>query len=183
MGIVTCIVGITDAGSVWLGGDSVGSDGWRSFDRLDRKVFRRGPLLLGFTSSYRMGQLLQYRLQVPSHPDGVDDHEYMATVFIDAVRQCLKDGGYAKKESEVEKGGTFIVGYRSQLYRIEDDYQVGMTADGFDAVGCGERFALGALHATPDLDPQRRIVTALMAASRFSNGVGPPFHVLVGARA
>ncbi|XVV11230.1 hypothetical protein ACQP2X_41330 [Actinoplanes sp. CA-131856] len=59
---MTCIVGITDGTTVTIGGDSAGSDGWHVAVRSDSKVFQVGPYLMGFTTSYRMGQLLRYSL-------------------------------------------------------------------------------------------------------------------------
>lgn len=59
---MTCIVGITDGRTVTVGGDSAGSDGWHVAVLSDSKVFQVGPYLMGFTTSYRMGQLLRYSL-------------------------------------------------------------------------------------------------------------------------
>jgi hypothetical protein len=122
---MTCIVGLVDGGRVFVGGDSAGVSGLSLQVRADEKVFRNGPFVMGFTSSFRVGQLLRYRLRPGAHPDGVCALEFMATVFVDEVRRCLKEGGAAKKENEIEEGGTFLVGYRGRLFRVDDDYQVG----------------------------------------------------------
>lgn len=181
---MTCIVGIEHDGDVWMAGDSAGVSGWTVTQRADEKVFERGPFVFGFTTSFRMGQLLRYRLDVPVQKElGSkldDDHAFLATTFVDAVRKCLKDGGFATTKDEGEVGGTFLVGYRGRLYEVGNDYQVGRSIHGFDAVGCGDHLALGALDATRDLDmePMRRIGLALEAAARFSTGVAPPFHVV-----
>lgn len=176
---MTCIVGLAQGGHVWLGGDSAGISGWSLTLRADEKVFRNGPFLMGFTTSYRMGQLLRYGLKPPEHPEGVDVDRYMATTFVDAVRECLKDGGFAKKSSEQEEGGTFIVGYRGGLFTVHDDYQVARRRDSFAAIGCGFEVALGALHASrAELDADYRVRLALEAAERFSAGVRGPFVIL-----
>src|SRR6266403_6271489 len=99
---MTCIVGLVDGKSIVMGGDSAGVGGWDLTVRKDPKVFMNGPCIMGFTSSFRMGQLLQYKLKVPARKDGQDVFEFMATYFIDAVRDCLKLGGYAEKEKERE---------------------------------------------------------------------------------
>ena len=102
------------------------------------------------------------------------------TTFIDAVRDCLKTGGWAKKDDEREEGGTFLVGVKGRLFTVEDDYQVGASADGYAAVGCGSEIALGALFATARtrMSPERRLTVALEAAERFSAGVRGPFLCL-----
>ena len=51
---MTCIVGLVENGVVYIGGDSSGVGGWNLMLRKDRKVFRVGEALLGFTSSFRL---------------------------------------------------------------------------------------------------------------------------------
>lgn len=174
---MTCIAGVAHDGKVWIGGDSAGVSSWTLMVRADEKVFTNGPFVMGFTSSFRMGQLLRYGLHVPEQTTGQDDHEFMCTTFIDAVRACLKAGGLAKKDQEVESGGCFLVGYRGRLYLIGSDYQVGESSVGYDAVGCGGEIALGALHATTGA-PGKRVKTALKAAAAHSAGVRGPFVVV-----
>jgi hypothetical protein len=175
---MTCIAGIVDHGTVWLGGDSAGIAEWSLTVRADPKVFRNGPLILGFTSSFRVGQLLQYKLQVPPRDRQLDISAYLVTSFIDAVRDCLKAGGVASKENEVENGGTFLIGYAGRLFEIYSDYQVGESLDGIAAVGCGAQVALGALYATPKLAPKKRLRVALQTAERCNAGVRAPFVIL-----
>lgn len=172
-----------------MGSDCAGVSGLDLVQRADKKVFRVGEFLIGFTTSFRMGQLLQYSLRLPSVED--DLHRYMVTKFVDAVRECLKAGGYAKKENEVEEGGTFLVGVRGRLFKVVSDYQVGESLYPYDAAGCGEAYALGALaiyHGlqsvlTPNIDlnnhvnPEYRIRHALGAAQSYSAGVRGPFHI------
>ena len=99
---MTCIVGLVDDCKVYIGGDSAAISTPPYHDlvvRADEKVFRNGPFVIGFTSSYRMGQLLRYKLLPPrlvlAHGDL---HRFMATAFVDAVRDCLQRGGYARNE-------------------------------------------------------------------------------------
>jgi ATP-dependent protease HslVU (ClpYQ) peptidase subunit len=171
---VTCIVAVSDGKRVIIGGDSAGVSGWDMTVRADEKVFRVGHMVMGFTSSFRMGQLLRYKLHVPDHPDGMEDHRYLATHFIDAVRQCMRDGGYAKTESGREEGGIFLVGYRGSVWKIDSDFQVGRSVAGFDAVGCGADYALGAMAAMRGR-PTVRVLRALEIAAQFSAGVRGPF--------
>ncbi|AGL18763.1 hypothetical protein [Actinoplanes sp. N902-109] len=172
---MTAIVGLVAGKRVLIGGDSAGVAGMSLTVRADAKVFRKDRYLFGFTTSFRMGQLLRYSLTLP-RPDG-DLDAFMATTFIDALRDCLKTGGWAMKDNEREEGGTFLVGVKGRLFAIHDDYQVAQAADGYAAVGCGDQIALGALHATEGLglEPRHRVLRALAAAERFSAGVRGPF--------
>lgn len=173
---MTCIVGLVDDGKVYLGGDSAGVAGWSLTVRADSKVFVNGPYIMGFTSSFRMGQLLRHAFDAPT-PDVDDLDRFMATTFIDSVRKCLQMGGWASKEKDQEEGGTFLVGVAGRLFRVCSDYQVGESVDGFEAVGCGGDTALGSLHTTAltGHNPHGRVTLALQAAERFSAGVRGPF--------
>jgi hypothetical protein len=111
---MTCIVGIAENGRVYLGGDSAGVAGWDLTVRGDPKVFQNGECVFGFTSSFRMGQLLRFSFMPPAQPLGSDNYAHMCTTFVNEVRECLKRGGFASKKDEAEAGGNFLVGYRGQ---------------------------------------------------------------------
>lgn len=177
---MSCIVGIVHRDRVFMGADSAGVSLQSMAVRADRKVFINGKCIIGFTSSFRMGNLLQYAFKPPRRHHK-DVHEYMCTTFVDAVRKCFKDGGVAKKEMDTEACGNFLVGYAGRLFDIGSDYQVGESVHGYDAIGCGAQIALGSLHATFHcgmmLDPQRRIDLALEAAQEYCTGVRGPFSM------
>lgn len=176
---MTCIVGLVEAGTVYMGSDSAGADSsWNLRARRDAKVFVNGPFIFGFTSSFRMGQILRYVLKPPAIPDDKDLFEYMATEFIDAVRLALKAGGFATKDKDAESGGTFLVATSSRLFQIESDYQVGESLEPYDACGSGTAYAIGALFASRGHDPHDRVMLALRAAEANSAGVRGPFTVL-----
>lgn len=171
---MTAIVGLVHDRRVHLGGDSAGVGGYALTVRADAKVFTNGPYVMGFTTSFRMGQLLRWSLKAP-HPEG-DLDQFMSTTFVDAVRTTLRNGGWLAKENDREDGGTFLVGVHGRLFTVADDFQVGEAADGYAAVGCGHHLALGALYATTAVrKPRRRLRIALEAAERFSAGVRGPF--------
>lgn len=174
---MTCIIGIKQDGKVWMGGDSAGVGGLHIVTRLDPKVFINGEFIMGYTSSFRMGQLLRYMVMPERTEKMKDDYQYMVTCVIPAIRKTLKDGGYVKKEHEVEQGGTFLVGYRGHLYCIESDFQVGERLENYDTVGCGGSYALGSLRMTDALNPRDRIISALETAQHFSAGVRAPFII------
>lgn len=174
---MTCIVGLVDKRNVYIGGDSASVAGWTSRVTRLPKVFRRGPFLIGYTTSFRMGQLLQHALVVPLQGEERDDMRFMVTVFVECVRTLLKDKGVAKVESNAESGGQFLVGYRGHLYSVQQDFQVNEMADGFDAVGSGSEYALGALASTKGMAPTQRLKHALAVSAHFNMAVSPPFFV------
>jgi ATP-dependent protease HslVU (ClpYQ) peptidase subunit len=174
---VTCIVGVVENNKVYIGGDSAGVAGYSLTIRKDKKVFRNGEFLIGGTSSFRMIQLLHYAFEPPPYDENIDLEKYMATAFVDAIRECFKRGGYAQVESQQESGGHFLIGFRGRLFHVEADYQVGEALSSYDAVGCGADVALGCLYATPDMQSLKRIELALRAAEAHSAGVRAPFFI------
>lgn len=178
---MTCIVGIVDDGKVMLGGDSAGVAYMDLTSRADAKVFANGDFVFGFTSSFRMGQLLRYALAPPKrHPDK-DVMAFMVGEFVDAVRACLKAGGFSKKDSEVETGGNFLVGYAGRLFNIGIDYQVAEAMCGYDACGCGDNIALGSLYTSAGMPAAERLKQALAAAEQHSAGVRGPFNFVLSS--
>ncbi len=179
---MTCVIGVVEprrrgTARIHIGVDSAAVSGWTRRETRLSKVFRRGPFLIGYTTSFRMGQLLEHDLEVPKRAPELGDMAYLVTHFIEHVRMLLKNKGFAKIESNSESGGQFLVGYRGRLYSVDSDFQVGESADGFDAVGSGADVALGAMAALDKLPPAARIRRALAIAARFNMGVMPPFVV------
>jgi ATP-dependent protease HslVU (ClpYQ) peptidase subunit len=180
---MTCIVGLEHHNKVYIGGDSAGVAGLSVTVRADEKVFINGKCLMGFTSSFRMGQVLRYGFKPPRHPVGKDDMEYLVTDFINSVRKAYKASGYLRKSHDSEWGGTFLLGYKGHLYCVDSDFQVGRSTAGYQSVGCGSDIALGSMYTTEPagkggMPPASRITTALQAATKFSGGVLPPYKIL-----
>lgn len=178
---MTCIVGVEKDGHVWIGGDSAGVNGSLNIHtRRDEKVFKKEEFVMGFTTSFRMGQLLRYEFEPPDHSSKKDEMGYLVGPFVDAMRECFRASGYLQREDTLQEyGGTFLLGYRGKLYQICDDFQIAHTFDGYAAVGCGQDVALGSLYATRDEhDPVKRLTAALEAAAHFSAGVRAPFNIV-----
>lgn len=183
---MTCIVGIETSDGVLLGSDSAVSSGWSIEPTHARKVFAIGPHIgIGLCGSPRMGQLLQYKLEPPEPPMARSSisavSRYMATDFVDAVRETLKAGGHAEKENEKERAdSSFLVAIRGFLFAVYGDYQATYLSFGFGSVGSGYREAMGALAATRQagLTPKARALAALEASAEFTSNVAPPFHFL-----
>ena len=174
---MTCIIGFKIDGHVYMGADSAGVGGQNLTHRKDSKLFKNGDFLMGCTSSFRMIQLLKYSFIPPERHADEDIEKYMCTKFVDGIRECFKNGGFAKKKDEEESGGEFLIGYQGRLFRIESDYQVEESLDNFNACGCGEDFALGAMSILEKMDikPEDKIRKALESAEYFSTSVSSPF--------
>jgi ATP-dependent protease HslVU (ClpYQ) peptidase subunit len=177
---MTCIIGLSENGQVYMGADSCASNGWEARITKLPKMFRVGKFLIGFTGSIRMGQILQYHLDIP--PQGEEpDEEYLVRIFVETVREALKEYGYAKIENNQEKGGSFLIGYKGKLFCFDSDFQINSFKEDIDAVGSGREYALGAMMALKDLKPEDRIKRSLEIASEFSIYVRKPFFIFNGS--
>ena len=178
---MTAIAGLVDKDTVWIGGDSAGVAGLSLGVRRDPKVFVLDDFVLGYTSSFRMGQVLRYYFTPPLPDEGQEPHEYMVLKFIPEARQLLKTHGFLQTKDGREEIGTFLVGWRGRLFSVEDDLQVGELLESYTACGCGHDLVLGSLHTTEQLTgltAKDRLDMALDAAEAFSAGVRRPFTIL-----
>jgi ATP-dependent protease HslVU (ClpYQ) peptidase subunit len=181
---MTCIVGFIDGDKTYIGVDSLGSNGYSKTVRKDKKVFKLQDTpnaLIGYTSSFRMGQLLMYANNLIDKRDEPNiDHKYIVKTFIPNIISLFENGGYSRTNNGEKSGGIFLLAYKDKLYKIESDYQVGESTDNYDACGCGDDYALGSLFTTENtnLSPIERIHKALQAASKFSCGVAPPYYIM-----
>lgn len=176
---MTCIIGLEYEGRVYIGGDSMSSSGNDRLETRLRKVFRAGPFLIGYTTSFRMGQILQYHLSVRQQQDGETDERYMVVAFVEAARECLKDKGFTTINSNNEQAGSFLVGYKSSLYEVCSDFQVNQWVSGIATLGAGTEYALGAMVALDTLKPEERIKRALEITCQLCPTVCGPFVVEV----
>lgn len=180
---MTCIAGLVDgtSGRVVMGGDSCAFSGWDITPGIV-KVFHNGPCLIGTSGDAREGQLLRYALTVPEQPEDMERQRFMSTMFVDALRACFKDAGYAQKEKEKEEhDGRLLVAYQGHLFAVYGNYAVLEASTGFNAIGVGEDYAKGVLFATTaaTLTAEARVLLALQAAEALSGGVRGPFTIEV----
>lgn len=191
---MTCIVAVTDGQKVVLGGDSAGVREHDMRVRANAKVFRVGSYGIGFTSSFRMGQILQHATDLPEPPTDAEPdalERFMVLEFVDTLRQLFKERGFGKTatiarspqltESGQEVAGAFLVAVAGQTFEIREDFHVARPATPFAAVGRGAELALGALHALdggPELSLQERAIKSLEAAEAFCAAVRGPFQVI-----
>lgn len=179
---MTCIVGIADGkGGVHIGGDSFGSDGHAGVILAEPKIFQIGEFVIGYCGSFRMGQILQYQFDPPSREEGQTDMAYLITSFIDHFRFTLEHTRFFSKEEPLEeKMGPCVLGYRGEVYVIQDDLAILHVVDDFVSVGSGGEVANAVLYATREieLDPASRLVLALDTAAYQLTSVRGPFHYL-----
>lgn len=179
---MTIVVGLKHEDGVILGADSQGSSGWHSRFRLDEKVFTAHGIGYGFTSSYRMGQILRYHTyEVLNNLRESDPFGYVVSCLVPMYRSVLKEHGYVQTENGKDSGGTFLLAFDGNLFGIQGDFQVEEVCEGYDAVGCGFAYALGSLKTTEEYDipPEDRVRQAIETSCYFSNGCGGETSIIL----
>ena len=185
---MTCIVGLVDdTGVVYIGGDSfAGNIGTGEYDSVGiPKVFSKksnlGDILLGVSGSFRPMEILRH-FNTPVHPATMSSDEYLNSLFVNAVRESLKDGGYMTIEDSVEDGVDCLIGYDGLLWKMQRDNSIRMVSP-FKCIGSGETSAKGALHALDyHLPPKDKVLRALQVAENCNAFVKAPFTVISGAK-
>lgn len=178
---MTCIVALKDGGKVYVGGDAAGTSDASITARRDPKVFKKNGMLFGFTDSFRAGQIIHHSLKIPPKPKSLPTYKYMCTTFIEGLVECFTENKcISYKDSKVEMPANFIIAYEAEIYTVYCDFQIAINIVPYAAIGSGEDFALGALHAMGpyQIDPRVKVKAALDAASEFSTHVCKPYTIL-----
>ena len=70
-------------------------------------------MIFGYTGSFRVGQIIQYKMDIIPQMEDEDDMEYMCTTFVDEMRDCLENNKVLKIENEVAEceEAAILVGY------------------------------------------------------------------------
>jgi ATP-dependent protease HslVU (ClpYQ) peptidase subunit len=176
---MTCIVGIEFGGKVILGGDIQGTGGNTKVVHTQPKVFIRGGVAFGYTSSYRFGQIVEHCMDTPVPPAGDEDiYRWLITVLAPSMKDALGRHGY-------QGGGNCLVGVRGQLWEMQDDFSVIRSKLGYATVGSGMEYALGSIFADQASRPPRTdseaaqmARNAVQAAGTFSPSVGTEAEVV-----
>lgn len=179
---MTAIAAVRTKTNVVMGADSAGMNtgSYSLYIRRDKKIFRVGPFVIGYTTSFRMGQLLRFGsgdLSLDRLKPAGDGLAFMVRAFVPRMREILKNEGFMTVKDNVERGGQFLVAYGRRLFTIHGDLQVEELHEDYAACGCAEGVIWGSLYST-DGDPHGRVRLALEAAEHHSGGVRRPFVLM-----
>lgn len=186
---MTCIVGYCNGKHSWLKGDLCGSDGYYNLNVKHQKVFKKeilvnkkmSSLIIGYTTSFRMGQLIEHSFKCPDMT-GEDALNYLINVFVPSLSSLFESNKYAKIENNVISGGNFLIGFQGRLFAIQNDFSVLEDVCSYNSCGCGRSFALGSMRF---IDDNKNMFTVknedayaelilnegLISAQKFSYGV------------
>lgn len=174
---MTCIVAVEDATGTIMGADRAASGSELLTVLQTSKLFRNGPALFGYTSSMRMGQLMQY--DVTLKPPSSNVGQWVVTELVPALRTSFLAGGFERSKDGESSGGCFLVSIGGNCFEVQDDYSFLRSEAGEYAIGSGAAVALGSLHSTRGRPADERVAAALAAAADYALGVSSPFDLEV----
>lgn len=177
---MTIIVGLKTSDGVILGCDSQGSAEYNKTFRKDSKIFEVHGIGYGFTSSYRMGQILKYHTtEILDNMRENDLYGYIVTKLVPMYRRILTENGFKSNTNGVDSGGSFLLAIDGRLFAVLEDFQVEERLEEYNAIGCGDSYALGALYTqSSNLKPKARVIDAIKASKYFSCGCGGDIQTL-----
>lgn len=161
---MTCIVGISDNGKVYIGGDRGASDGSSIVSLSTPKVCIRDEWIFGYAGSMGIGQIMQI-INIPILSEDDDPFMVLRMDVVDAFKSMMDIQGLSITE---DNDTDILIGIRGRLFEFSPaDWSVAEVKE--TAIGSGGNFALGSLYTSnTNEDPIYRIGMALGAAITYS---------------
>lgn len=181
---MTCIAALVSNGEVFMASDSMHSDSYTEEYSKFPKVFKNNssniPFIIGYTTSTRMGQIIQYGFEPPRKYKDVTIEQYLFD-FVNELKCVFEDHGFKRVDPEGEDaGGTFLLGIFGRLFKVQSDFSI-LELDHYGAVGSGADVAKGVLwHAhnySEENDSVEIVTRAVLAATDHCSGVGGDINI------
>ena len=176
---MTCIVGIEKGGRVYLAGDIQGTGGNSKVVHTQPKVYKVGDMVVGFSGSYRFGQIIENYLKDPFVPDkNASVYKWLVQAVVPQIIEILDDHGYYGSDDEEGStgivGGNCLIGVRDELWELQDDFSLLRSTRGYMAIGSGCEYALAATEAlrTRVKSPDKLLKDVLSITSIHCPSVG-----------
>lgn len=191
---MTCIVGVIGNKQVILAADSLASTAHtkeevltpklislETTEIIDNHMLNPVKIGIGYTSSFRMGDILTYNFSPPKIQKNQPLTEYMVKEFIPELIDCFDKHSFTRSVNAVKEGGCFLVAIKERLFIVQTDFSVLEPTTGYSAVGSGSDLALGSLHTSAMLiqDAKQAAELAVKAASQFCTSVGGAVNLMV----
>lgn len=171
---MTCIVGITDGNTVYMGADRGASDNEAILSLARPKVFVNGDWLIGYSGSMGNGQLLQF-LTLPAVAEDDDVFKLLRFDVVEELKSAIDTYG----NDNVEDNTDLLIGCKGRLFEITiGDWGVAEVLE--TAIGSGGSFALGSLYTSlyHNYSIEERLTHALNAAITYSPTCQGPIDIL-----
>jgi hypothetical protein len=167
---VTCIVGLVEDNTIYIGGDRSASDDVSIVSMKTPKVYIRDEWIYGYAGTIGIGQLMNY-IDLPS-PEG--DIEKLIRLDICEKLKSIIDSHARDVENE-DTG--FLIGAKGRLFEFNiSDW--GVIEIDQTSIGSGSQIALGSLYTSIDNNPIDRIGLAIGSAITYSPSCQGPIDIL-----
>lgn len=158
---MTCIIAYTNGTNSFIAGDKLGSNGFthgvvvepKIFEKKFKKVSENGlnkteeTLSMGYTTSFRMGQLLTYNLELPEQKSNQNFMQYLVLEVVPLLRKLYKDEWGSKDTQQDIGGGNFLILHNHEIYEVQPDFSVLQPKSHIASVGCGTYHAMASMQA------------------------------------
>jgi|AGFT01.1.fsa_nt_gi hypothetical protein len=158
---MTCIIAYTNGESSFIAGDKLGSNGFTKSVMVEPKIFEKKfikvledgvqreehTLALGGTTSFRMLQLLDHKLELPVQEKGTTVTQYLVHQVIPEIRKLFKDEWGSRDNTQDVGGGQFIILHDHVIYEVQEDFSVLQPKTQITSVGSGTYHAIAAMQA------------------------------------
>lgn len=181
---MTCVIAVTDGENLVFGADSAGTnlETGEIYTFANEKIFMCDDWLIGHTYSYRLGQILRYRVKWPKPPRALEDLNAFVTIDVVAAIKT----GFREADDEAPDDGKnrpiVLVGTAGKIFAIDNTNSVMYPRLPFMAIGHGRMVASGALYALHQIGQTENLETwcrkGLEAAAQYDPTVCSPFTFL-----
>ncbi|HBN4943549.1 TPA: hypothetical protein L2Y74_001326 [Escherichia coli] len=169
---MTCIIAHTDGVTSFIAGDKLGSNGFTKSVQTEPKVFEKEfikinddagltrtkeIMAIGYTTSFRMGQLLTYSLNLPQQDANETFPQYLVLKVIPIIRQMFKEEWGSRDPSQEVGGGQFIILHNHTIYEVQEDFSVLQPKTRITAVGSGTYHAIAAMQAYIEVENESKV--------------------------
>ena len=173
---MTCVVGVANEGTIYIGGDRGASDGSSIVSLATPKVYIRDEWIFGYAGSMGIGQIMQI-INIPLLEKDDDPFMILRMDIVDAFKSMMDIQGLSITE---ENDTDILIGCRGRLFEFSPvDWSVAEIKE--TAIGSGGNFALGSLYSTSlyiDITPIERIEQSINAAITYSPTCQGPIDIL-----
>jgi hypothetical protein len=167
---VTCIVGLVEDNTIYMGGDRSASDDISIVSMKTPKVYIRDEWIYGYAGTIGIGQLINY-IDLPS-PEG-DIEKLIRLDICQSLKSAIDS--YARDVENDETG--FLIGAKGRLFEFNvSDW--GVLEIDQTSIGSGSQIAFGSLYTSIDNNPIDRIGLAIGSAITYSPSCQGPIDIL-----
>lgn len=161
---MTCIIAHATRTSSFIAADKLGSNNFTKAIQSEPKIFEKefdsrvleegfiptihkDTMTIGYTTSFRMGQLLKHCLVLPEKQPTQSFKEYLVQSVVPAIRTLFREEWGSRADNQDVGGGQFIILHKHKIYEIHEDFCVLEPKNNISAVGSGAYHAIAAMAA------------------------------------